>query len=60
MAATELHDRPEAVAEIEVHELNEKAAEQVSRILEETHQGKTHAKPTLAYRIPSPGVRYYF
>ena len=60
MAATELKNRPAAVAEANVTDLSVKVAEQVSEILKEAEEGKKTPKPVLAYRAPSPGVRYYF
>ncbi len=59
MAATELRNRPDAAA-VEVRKLNETATRQVSEILEESDQQKRAGKPALVYRVPSPGVRYYF
>ena len=64
MAATELQNRATTEAETDARELREKVAEQVSEILEEAAERELVPvrirKPTLAYRIPSPGVRYYF
>ena len=60
MAVTELHNRPAAVAEVNDTELSVKVAEQVSEILKEAEEGKKISQPAMAYRMPSPGVRYYF
>lgn len=60
MAATELQNRPAAVAEANVAKLSVKVAEQVSEILKEAGEWKRIPQPALAYRVPSPGVRYYF
>ena len=60
MAATELQNRQAAVEEANVTELSVKVAEQVSEILEEAKKWERIPRPAMAYRIPSPGVRYYF
>ena len=63
MAATELQNRPETVAETNVAELSIMVAQQVSEILEEAAEWESipqPARPAVVYRIPSPGVRYYF
>ena len=60
MAATELQNRQAAVEEANVTELSVKVAEQVSEILEEAKKWERIPRPAIAYRIPSPGVRYYF
>ena len=60
MAATELQNRPASVAEASAAELSVKVAEQVSEILKEAAEWKNIPQPALAYRVPSPGVRYYF
>ena len=59
MAATELQNRP-AAAEASAAKLSVKVAEQVSEILKEAAEWKKIPQPALAYRVPSPGVRYYF
>ncbi len=59
MAATELQNRSTNGAENGHRDLSEKVAEQVSEILRETDHPQP-ARPALAYRVPSPGVRYYF
>ena len=48
------------VAEDSAAKLSVKVAEQVSEILKEAAEWKKVPQPTLAYRVPSPGVRYYF
>ena len=49
-----------AVAEARHDGLNAKVEQQVSAILEQAErQATTQAAPTLAYRIPCAGVRYY-
>ena len=60
MAATELQNRPASVAEANATEVSVKVAEQVSEILKEAAEWKKIPQPALAYRVPSPGVRYYF
>ena len=60
MAATELQNRPASVAEASAAELSVKVAEQVSEILEEAKKWERIPRPAVAYRVPSPGVRYYF
>ena len=60
MGATELRNRPAKVEEGKVTELSVKVAEQVSEILKEAAEWEKIPQPVLAYRVPSPGVRYYF
>ena len=64
MATTELNNRTEAAEETSAQELSAKVAQQVSRILEEAAERELVPvrvrQPELAYRVPSPGVRYYF
>ena len=60
MAETELKNKPTAVAEVNATELSTKVAEQVSEILKEAAEWKKIPQPAVAYRVPSPGVRYYF
>ncbi len=64
MAATELQNRSSGATETNARELREKVAEQVSEILEEAAERELVPvrvrQRELAYRIPSPGVRYYF
>ena len=64
MAATELQNRKNSAQENSARALGEKVAEQVSEILEEAAERELVPvrvrKPALAYRVPSPGVRYYF
>ena len=65
MAATELNNRP-AAEETSAQELRARVAQQVSEILEEAAERELVPvpvrirQPELAYRVPSPGVRYYF
>ena len=60
MAKTELRNRPAAVTENKAQALTDKVARQVSEILEEAGQREKAPQPVLAYRVPTPGVRYYF
>ena len=60
MAATELQNRPSEVAEQTATGLSVKVAEQVSEILEEARKWERIPRPAMVYRVPSPGVRYYF
>ncbi len=60
MAATELQSRADAATATKATELNEKVSRQVYQILEESVQRDKVHQPVLTYRIPSPGVRYYF
>ena len=63
MAATEIRNENTAVMEREVQELNGTFARQVFDILEEDAQVdnvRKPVKPAMVYRVPSPGVRYYF
>ena len=60
MVATETQNQAAAVAESKVQALSGKVAEQVAEILEEASQREKVPQPVLAYRVPSPGVRYYF
>ncbi len=60
MPATELQSRPAAVAEPRVSRLSAKVAEQVSETLKEAAEGSKVLLPTMSYRVPAPGVRYYF
>ena len=60
MAQTEIRNRQSAMAESKVQELSDKVARQVSEILEEANQREKVPQPVLAYRVPAPGVRYYF
>ena len=65
MAATELNNRP-PVEETSAQELSARVAQQVSEILEEAAERDLVPvpvrirQPELAYRVPTPGVRYYF
>jgi len=58
MTTIEMRNRPAAAAEAQ--ELNSKAAQQVSDILEQAQRSERIAKPAVAYRMPAPGVRCYF
>ena len=60
MAATEIQNRQTATTEGKVEELSEKVARQVSEILEEAGHREKVPQPVLSYRVPTPGVRYYF
>ena len=60
MAETVIRNENTPVAEREVQELSGMVAEQVAEILQEADQRESVRMPVLAYRIPSPGVRYYF
>ena len=64
MAAIEVQNRSAAVEETNTQELSAKVTQQVSEILEEAAERELVPvrvrQPELAYRIPSPGVRYYF
>ena len=60
MAETELQNRPGNMVADEGQPLSSRVAEQVSEILEEAVQREKVPQRVLAYRIPSPGVRYYF
>lgn len=60
MAATELQKKPSEVAEQNATGLSVKVAEQVSQILDEARKWQRIPRPAVAYRVPSPGVRYYF
>ena len=59
MATTEMQNRTPTAVESSVTELSSRVSEQVSEILEEVKQ-RQPIRPSVAYRIPSPGVRYYF
>lgn len=60
MAAIEIRNSNSAVMEREVQEISDKVARQVSDILEEASKPKQAPRPAMVYRMPSPGVRYYF
>ncbi len=59
MAATELKNQFTSTTS-EARELNPKAAQEVSKILEQAVHREKVPQPVLAYRVPAPGVRYYF
>ena len=46
--------------EREARHLGEEITRQVSEILEAADREKQAPRPAVAYRVPSPGVRYYF
>lgn len=60
MTVTEIRNGNGAVLEREGREISDKVAEQVNAILEEAGRDSKAPRPAVAYRIPSPGVRYYF
>ena len=63
MVTTEIRNSNAAVTEQEVRALNSKVAQQVSDILEEASQqesARQPVRPAMVYRVPAPGVRYYF
>ena len=60
MAATGIQNGQTATAKSKAQELSDKVARQVSEILEEANQREKVPQPVLAYRVPAPGVRYYF
>ena len=63
MVMAEIRNSNAQVTEAEVRELNGKAAQQVSDILEEaSHQESVvrPERPAMVYRMVAPGVRYYF
>lgn len=57
---TEIRNGNGAVLEREGREISDKVAEQVNAILEEAGRDGKAPRPAVAYRVPSPGVRYYF
>ena len=63
MTLSEISNENTAVMEREVQEINDTVAQQVFEILEEDTQlerVRQPVKPAMVYRVPSPGVRYYF
>ncbi len=60
MAAIEIRNGNSAMIDRETQELRDKVTQQVNEILEEASRQKKVPKTYLAYRMPSPGVRYYF
>ena len=63
MTLSEIRNENTAVMEREVQEINDTVAQQVFEILEEDAQldrVRQPVKPAMVYRVPSPGVRYYF
>ena len=59
MAATELQNKPFNVVEPATRNLSDRVAEQVAEILQEA-EARQPVRPAMVYRVPSPGVRYYF
>ena len=59
-ATTETRNGNGAVMEREARHLGEEITRQVSEILEAADREKQAHRPAVAYRVPSPGVRYYF
>ena len=62
MAATEVQDWQATAAE-KSQELSNAVARQVSDILADARrqeQARQETRPAVAYRVPAPGVRYYF
>ena len=63
MVTAEIQNGTAAVMEQEAQKLNSKVAQQVSDILEEASQqesARQPLRPAMVYRMPAPGVRYYF
>ncbi len=60
MTANDIVNSNGAVMEREVEDLNSKAAQQVSEILDEASLERKVPRPIMAYRVPAAGVRYYF
>lgn len=61
MAATAIQNRPGAAEKGQ--ELSGAVAQQVSDILADAQrreQARQETRPAVAYRVPAPGVRYYF
>ena len=61
MAATAIQNR-QAAAET-AQALSDKVSQQVSDILADAQrreQARQETRPAVAYRVPAPGVRYYF
>ena len=61
MAATAIRNQ-QAAAET-AQALSDKVSQQVSDILADAQrreQARQETRPALAYRVPAPGVRYYF
>ena len=63
MVATAIQNRPAAAEKGQ--ELSNAVVQQVADILadaqrQEQAQARQETRPALAYRVPAPGVRYYF
>ena len=61
MTATAIQNRQAAVETAQA--LSDKVSQQVSDILSDAHRRESPqpiVRPALAYRVPAPGVRYYF
>ena len=61
MVATAIQNRPAAAENPQA--LSDKVSQQVSDILADAQrqeQARQETRPALAYRVPAPGVRYYF
>ena len=61
MATTAIRNRPAAAESPQA--LSDKVSQQVSDILADAQRRESPqpiVRPALAYRIPAPGVRYYF
>ena len=61
MTATAIRNRP--AAEETPLALSDKLSQQVADILADARrqeQARQETRPAVAYRIPAPGVRYYF
>ena len=62
MTATEVRDRQATAAE-KGQELSNAVARQVADILADARrqeQARQETRPAVAYRVPAPGIRYYF
>ena len=63
MTLSEIRNDNTTVMKREVQDLNSRVARQVFDILEEDAQldsVRQPVKPVMVFRVPSPGVRYYF
>lgn len=61
MATTAIRNRPAAAETPQA--LSDKVSQQVSDILADAQrqeQARQETRPAVAYRVPAPGVRYYF
>lgn len=60
MTTTAIQNRPAAET---AQALSDKVSQQVSDILADAQrreQARQETRPAVAYRVPAPGVRYYF